>query len=98
MKAAGCFYINLMSSPGSGKTSSILNILSRLPEHIKPAVLEADIDSDVDAITIEEAGVRSIQLHTNGMCPLDADMSRQALVNLPMEDYNCLFELLEYTD
>jgi hydrogenase nickel incorporation protein HypB len=93
MKEAGCFYINLMSSPGSGKTSSILNILSRLPENIKPAVLEADIDSDVDAITIENAGVRSIQLHTNGMCHLDADMSRQALVNLPMEDYN--FVILE---
>ncbi|MCR4782441.1 MAG: hydrogenase nickel incorporation protein HypB [Lachnospiraceae bacterium] len=93
MKNKKSFYINLMSSPGSGKTSSILNILKRLPEDIKPAVLEADIDSDVDAITIENAGVRSIQLHTGGMCHLDADMSRQALNNLPMEDYN--FIILE---
>ena len=88
MKADGTYYINLMSSPGSGKTSTILNILKRLPKDVKAAVMEADIDSDVDAITIEKMGVRAIQLHTEGMCHLDADMSRQGLRELPSEDYD----------
>jgi hydrogenase nickel incorporation protein HypB len=93
LKKQKTFYLNVMSSPGSGKTTTILNILKRLPEDIKPAVMEADIDSDVDAVKIEEAGVRSIQLHTAGMCHLDADMSRQGLRELPSEDYD--FVILE---
>jgi hydrogenase nickel incorporation protein HypB len=93
LKKQKTFYLNVMSSPGSGKTTTILNILKRLPEDIKVAVMEADIDSDVDAVKIEEAGVRSIQLHTAGMCHLDADMSRQGLRELPSEDYD--FVILE---
>ena len=93
LKKQKTFYLNVMSSPGSGKTTTILNILKRLPEDIKAAVMEADIDSDVDAVKIEEAGVRSIQLHTAGMCHLDADMSRQGLRELPSEDYD--FVILE---
>lgn len=88
MKEQGTYYINLMSSPGSGKTTTVCSILKRLPEDVKLAVMEADIDSDVDAKTIEELGVRAIQLHTAGMCHLDADMSRQGLRELPSEDYD----------
>lgn len=88
MKEQGTYYINLMSSPGSGKTTTVCSILKRLPADVKAAVMEADIDSDVDAKTIEELGVRAIQLHTAGMCHLDADMSRQGLRELPSEDYD----------
>ena len=88
MKEQGTYYINLMSSPGSGKTTTVCSILKRLPADVKAAVMEADIDSDVDAKTIEGLGVRAIQLHTAGMCHLDADMSRQGLRELPSEDYD----------
>ena len=79
MKAEGTYYINVMSSPGSGKTSSILRLIDELKGDFKIGVLEADIDGDVDAATILNAGVAAVQLHTGGMCHLDADMSRQAL-------------------
>ena len=79
MRAEGTYYINVMSSPGSGKTSSILRLIDELKDDYKIGVLEADIDGDVDTATMLEAGVASVQLHTGGMCHLDADMSRQAL-------------------
>lgn len=82
LKDNGLFYINIMSSPGSGKTSTILRIIEGLRDKYKIGVLEADIDSDVDAITVEKTGTKAIQLHTGGMCHLDADMSRQALGGL----------------
>lgn len=72
-------YINVMSSPGSGKTSSILRLVEELSLSFKVGVLEADIDGDVDTRTMLSAGIPSVQLHTGGMCHLDADMSRQAL-------------------
>ncbi|MDD6296783.1 MAG: GTP-binding protein, partial [Firmicutes bacterium] len=82
MKAQGTFLVNLMSSPGSGKTTTLTRLLAALPEKMKVGVMEADIDSDVDADTISRTGTRVIQLHTGGMCHLDADMTRQGIRQL----------------
>ena len=79
-------YINVMSSPGSGKTSTILRLVEQLRLSHKVGVLEADIDGDVDTRTMLEAGIPSVQLHTGGMCHLDADMSRQALREIGSKD------------
>ena len=87
LKAKGVFLLNLMSSPGSGKTTTLIRTINALKDKIKIAVMEADIDSDVDAIKIKEAtGVQSIQLHTGGMCHLDAEMTRQGLSGLDLKD------------
>ena len=86
LKTKGVFLLNLMSSPGSGKTTTLIQTINRLKDKIRIAVMEADIDSDVDAIKIKEAtGVESIQLHTGGMCHLDAEMTKQGLNNVSME-------------
>ena len=86
LKSKGVFLLNLMSAPGSGKTTTLIQTINRLKDKIKIAVMEADIDSDVDAIKIKEAtGVESIQLHTGGMCHLDAEMTRQGIEALPGE-------------
>ena len=80
LKKKGVFLLNLMSSPGSGKTTTLIQTINRLKHKIRIAVMEADIDSDVDAIKIKDAtGVESIQLHTGGMCHLDAEMTGQGL-------------------
>ena len=86
LKAQGTFLLNLMSSPGSGKTTTLRRTIEHLRDELKMGVMEADIDSDVDAAAIQAAGVRSIQLHTGGMCHLDADMTRQGLTNFGTED------------
>ena len=87
LKDHGVYLLNLMSSPGSGKTTTLIGTINRIKDKIKVAVMEADIDSDVDAVKIREAtGVESIQLHTGGMCHLDAEMTRQGLDNLPSAD------------
>lgn len=86
MKAQGTFLVNLMSSPGSGKTTTLTKLLAALPEKMKVGVMEADIDSDVDADTISRTGTRVIQLHTGGMCHLDADMTRQGVRQLGSSD------------
>ena len=87
LKTKGVFLLNLMSSPGSGKTTTLISTINALKDKIKIAVMEADIDSDVDAIKIKEAtGVQSIQLHTGGMCHLDAEMTRQGLRGLDLKD------------
>ncbi len=87
LKDNGVYLLNLMSSPGSGKTTTLIGTLNRIKDKIKVAVMEADIDSDVDAVKVREAtGVESIQLHTGGMCHLDAEMTRQGLENLPTAD------------
>ena len=80
------FYLNIMSSPGSGKTSSILQLIRRLRDDFRIGVLEADIDGDVDTRTMLNAGVASVQIHTGGMCHLDADMSRQSLREIGSKD------------
>lgn len=82
MKEEKTFLVNLMSSPGSGKTTTLTGLISRLKEDLKIGVMEADIDSDVDADTISRTGVKVIQLHTGGMCHLDADMTRQGVKQL----------------
>lgn len=87
LKTKGIFLLNLMSSPGSGKTTTLISTINALKDKIKIAVMEADIDSDVDAIKIKEAtGVQSIQLHTGGMCHLDAEMTRQGLRGLDLNN------------
>ena len=86
LKGRGVFLLNLMSAPGSGKTTTLIQTINRIKDKIRVAVMEADIDSDVDAIKIKEAtGVPSIQLHTGGMCHLDAEMTRQGLDALEHE-------------
>ena len=85
LKERGVFLLNLMSSPGAGKTTTLKRTVELLKDEIKIGVMEADIDSDVDARTMAAAGVRSIQLHTGGMCHLDADMTRQGLDELLAE-------------
>ena len=79
LKQKGTFLLNLMSSPGSGKTTTLLRTIETLKDELRMGVMEADIDSDVDARRIAEAGVKSIQLHTGGMCHLDAGMTEQGL-------------------
>ena len=86
LKDKGVYLLNLMSSPGSGKTTTLIRTINLLRDKISIAVMEADIDSDVDAIKIKEAtGIQSIQLHTGGMCHLDAEMTRQGLDNVDMK-------------
>lgn len=82
LKARGIFLLNLMSAPGSGKTTTLTRTVGLLKDELNIGVMEADIDSDVDARTMAAAGVKSIQLHTGGMCHLDADMTRQGLDEL----------------
>ena len=79
LKQSGTFLLNPMSSPGSGKTTTLLRTIETLKDELRMGVMEADIDSDVDARRIAEAGVKSIQLHTGGMCHLDAGMTEQGL-------------------
>ena len=87
LKEKGVYLLNLMSSPGSGKTTTLFRTLNLLKEKIRIAVMEADIDSDVDAVKIKEAtGIPSIQLHTGGMCHLDAEMTRQGLAGVEMDN------------
>lgn len=86
LKEKGIYLLNLMSSPGSGKTTTLTRVIEQLKEEMKIGVIEADIDSDVDAKTIAAAGVRAIQLHTGGMCHLDAAMTRQGLEGLQPEE------------
>ena len=86
LKSKGVFLLNLMSSPGSGKTSTLIKTINLLKDEFKIAVMEADIDSDVDARKICAAtGVEAIQLHTGGMCHLDAEMTRQGLENISLD-------------
>ena len=82
LKQKGIYLLNLMSSPGSGKTTTLIRLIELLKEDLKIGVMEADIDSDVDAVTIAATGAKAIQLHTGGMCHLDAAMTRQGLDGL----------------
>ncbi|MBR3309886.1 MAG: hydrogenase nickel incorporation protein HypB [Lachnospiraceae bacterium] len=86
LKKERTFLLNVMSSPGSGKTCTLLRTIDALKEDLRIGVMEADIDSSVDAETIAETGVKSIQLHTGGMCHLDAGMTEQGLNELGTED------------
>ena len=87
LKTKGVFLLNLMSSPGSGKTTTLIRTINMLKNDLGIAVMEADIDSDVDAKKILAAtGVQSVQLHTGGMCHLDADMTRQGIAGLDLRN------------
>ncbi|HBN39077.1 MAG TPA: hydrogenase accessory protein HypB [Ruminococcaceae bacterium] len=86
LKKEKTFLLNLMSSPGSGKTTTLKATISRLKDEMNIGVMEADIDSDVDAKTIADTGVRSIQLHTGGMCHLDAGMTEQGIREFGTDD------------
>ncbi len=88
LKGEKTFLLNLMSSPGSGKTTLLLALAKRLCGRIKVGIMEADIDSAVDAETMNAAGVETIQIHTGGMCHLDADMTRQGLDTLGSEKFD----------
>ncbi|MDF2801680.1 MAG: hydrogenase accessory protein HypB [Anaerocolumna sp.] len=88
LKTQKLFLLNLMSSPGAGKTTTLIRTINALKEELRIGVMEADIDSDVDAHTIGQTGVKVIQLHTGGMCHLDADMTSQGLKGLETEDIN----------
>jgi hydrogenase nickel incorporation protein HypB len=79
LKRDGVFLLNLMSSPGSGKTTTLLRTIEAMQDEFRIGIMEADIDSDVDARTIADTGTRAIQLHTGGMCHLDAEMTRQGI-------------------
>ncbi len=93
LKQNKTFLLNLMSSPGSGKTTTLKATIAALKDEMRIGVMEADIDSDVDAATIEQTGVKVIQLHTGGMCHLDAGMTKQGLDGLGVEDVD--FAILE---
>lgn len=87
LKKEHTFLVNVMSSPGSGKTTTLIKTINDLKDKFRIGVMEADIDSDVDAVTVNsQTGAKTIQLHTGGMCHLDADMTRQGLKELGMED------------
>ena len=86
LKKDKTFYLNLMSSPGSGKTTTLKATIAGLRDSLRIGVMEADIDSDVDAKAIAALGIKSIQVHTGGMCHLDADMTRQGLRAIGTDD------------
>lgn len=86
LKQKGTFLLNLMSSPGSGKTTTLLRTIEALKDELRMGVMEADIDSDVDAKAIADTGARTIQLHTGGMCHLDAGMTEQGLREIGTDD------------
>ena len=90
LREKGIFLVNLMSSPGAGKTSTLLALDPYLREELRWGVMEADIDSDVDARTLQNAGIPSIQLHTGGMCHLDADMTRQGIRSFGRDDLDMI--------
>ena len=92
LKDKGVFLVNLMSSPGAGKTTTLTALINQLKDKIRIGVMEADIDSDVDAISIaKNTGVKSIQLHTGGMCHLDAGMTKDGLDGIDISDLDLIF-------
>ena len=88
LKEEKTFLLNVMSSPGAGKTTLLRALAAQLQGKLRLAVMEADIDSDVDARAMRQIGVDAIQIHTGGMCHLDADMTRQGLQELGSADYD----------
>lgn len=90
-KKQGKLMINVMSSPGSGKTTTLLRTIERLKDICRVGVMECDIDASVDAQTIEEGGAKAIQLHTGGMCHMDAAMTQQGLNEMGIDDVDLIF-------
>ena len=86
LKARKAFLLNLMSSPGSGKTTTLMKTIAMLRDEMRIGIVEADVDSDVDAVTIAQTGARVIQVHTGGMCHMDAEMTRQGLDEMGIDN------------
>lgn len=92
LRGKGVFLVNVMSSPGAGKTTTLISLIQRLSANFRVGVMEADIDGDVDAVEVaEKTGCRSVQLHTGGMCHLDAAMTRQGLDEIGIEGLDLIF-------
>ena len=91
LKQSGALLVNLMGSPGAGKTTALLQLIERLKGDCRIGVMEADVDSDVDAKTIAETGTRVIQLHTAGLCHMDADMTKRGLDALQTDGLDLIF-------
>lgn len=88
LKGEGTFLVNLMSSPGAGKTTTLKRTIAALRDEVRIGVMEADIEGEVDAAAIARAGAKAVQIHTGGMCHLDADMTRQGLGALGSADFD----------
>lgn len=91
LKSHKIFMVNLMASPGAGKTTTLVRTIQALKDKYRVGVMEADVDSDVDAATVQAAGAKVIQLHTGGSCHMDADMTRRGIEGLGLEDIDVLF-------
>ncbi len=91
LKSHNTYLINVMSSPGSGKTTTLVSTINALKEEMKIGVIEADVDSDVDARTVQNAGAKAVQMHTGGLCHLDATMTRAGINELGVEDLDLVF-------
>ena len=91
LKKHNIFLVNLMASPGAGKTTTLFRTINALKDKYRIGVMEADVDSDVDARTVAEAGAKVIQLHTGGSCHMDADMTRRGLEGLGLDDVDVVF-------
>ncbi|MBQ6489208.1 MAG: hydrogenase nickel incorporation protein HypB [Solobacterium sp.] len=91
LESKNVFFINLMGSPGAGKTSTLIRTINALKDEFSIGVMEADMDSDVDAQTISQLGVRVIQLHTGGSCHMDADMTKRGLDRMTVEGLDVVF-------
>ncbi len=91
LKEQKVFLVNLMASPGAGKTTTLVRTINAIRDDYRVAVMEADVDSDVDAETIHQLGVKVIQLHTGGLCHMDADMTERALAKMGIDDVDVVF-------
>ena len=91
LKSKNVFFVNLMSSPGAGKTTTLVRTIKALKDKYRIGVMEADVDSDVDAQTVADAGAKVIQLHTGGSCHMDADMTQRGLEALGVDDLDLVF-------
>ena len=91
LRENGAFMVNVMSSPGSGKTPTLVSTVKALKEEMNIGVIEADVDSDVDAKTVQEAGARAVQMHTDGLCHIDATMARAGVDALEVSDLDLVF-------
>ncbi len=91
LKEKKVFLVNLMASPGAGKTTTLVRTINAIKDDYRVAVMEADVDSDVDAETIDQLGVKVIQLHTGGLCHMDADMTERALDQMGIDDVDVVF-------
>lgn len=91
LKGHNAYLINVMSSPGSGKTTTLVSTINALKEEMRIGVIEADVDSDVDARTVQNAGAKAVQMHTGGLCHLDATMTQAGISELGVEDLDLVF-------